>query len=165
MNELLIAVLALLFIVALIVLYGFFRGGVDKMLEQERNHNTIDSTDQVEVTVFIDFFHQIKRVDSLYFNAPKQMIQFKKNNRLSDPFKWSDLKKVTFKTNENILFESNPSNAFKQLHAILQTAEIYDQELILELTTQEGIHTMAFESPERCKIVINTLQTWESELF
>lgn len=165
MNELLIAVLALLFIVALIVLYGVLKGGVDKMLEQERSHNTIEATDQVEVTVFIDFFHQIKRVDSLYFNRDRQYLQFKKNNRLSDPFAWSDLKKVTFKTNETILFESSFSNAFNQLHDIIQTADIDDQELILELTTQEGIHTMAFESPERCKNVIITLQTWESGLF
>lgn len=165
MNELLITVLALFFMVALIVLYGFFKGGVDKMLEKERTHNSIDATDQVEVTVFIDFFHQIKRIDSLYFNEPKQMVQFKKNNRLSNPFKWSDLKKVTFKTNETILFESKPSDAFSQLDDILQTADIDDQELILELTTQTNTHVMAFESPERCKNVIITLKKWESALF
>lgn len=165
MNELLISVLALFFIVALIVLYGFLRGGVDKMLKQERSHNTIEATDQVEVTVFIDFFHQIKRIDSLYFNEPKQIVQFKKNNRLSDPFKWSDIKKVTFKTNETILFESNASDAFNQLHDNLQTADIDDQELILELTTQTNTHVMAFESPERCKNVIKTLKKWESALF
>jgi hypothetical protein len=165
MNELFIAVLALLLIVAVITLYGFFKGGVDKMLEQERIHNTIDATDQVEVTVFIDFFHQIKRVDSLYFNEPKHILQFKKNNRLSDPFSWSDLKKVTFKTNETILFESNPPKAFNQLQDILETADIDDQELILELTTQTNTYIMAFESPERCKNVIKTLEIWESTLF
>ena len=165
MNELLISILALFFIVTLIALYGFFKGGADKMLEQERTHNTIAATDHVEVTVFIDFFHQIKRVDSLYFNQPKQSVQFKKNNRLSDPFSWSDLRKVVFKTNETILFESNPSNAFNHLHDILKTADIDDQELILELTTQTNTLIMAFESPERCKNVINTLKKWESELF
>ena len=160
MIELFIVVVVLMIIVVGIVLYGKVNGGVDAMLDQERTHNTIDSDDSIEVTVFIDFFNQIKRIDSLYFNTEKETLQLKKNRRLSDPFRFFEIEDVRFQINDEVIFKAPVLDAFEKLFEALETAELDDRELILTLTLKTTSYTIAFESPERCLNVVKKLKEW-----
>lgn len=162
MIELFIVIIVLLALVFIIVLYGYFNGGVEGMLEKEREFNTIEATDKVEVTVFIDFFHQIKRVDSLYFNERSQTLQLKKNNHLSDPFKWAEIKKVQFQINDEVIFTSSRIDKFDELNEALSAQDLEDKELNLTLSVETTDHVIAFESPERSLSVVETLRNWES---
>jgi hypothetical protein len=160
MNELLIVVAVLFSIVIAVVIYGKIHGGVEAMLDQERTHNTIDADDSLEVTVFIDFFNQIKRIDSLYFNAQTQTLQLKKNRQLSDSFRFFDIEEVRFQINDDVIFKAPVLDAFEELVEALESAELDDRELILTLTLKTTVHTIAFESPERCLSVVNKLKDW-----
>lgn len=163
MFELLIVASVLIGLVVIIVIYGSLRGGVEGMLEKERNFNTIAATDQVEVTVFIDFFKQIKRIDSLYFNARTKTLQYKKNNHLSLPFTWNDIKEITFQINEDVVFSSAGLEKFTALMDHLKSADLEDKELILMLKLSDLVHTIPFESPERSLRVVKTLAQWENQ--
>jgi hypothetical protein len=163
MLELFIVVIVLLSLVLAIVIYGSIHGGVGKMLEKERQYNTIEADDSVEVTVFIDFFDQVKRVDSLYLNASKNLLQLKKNKRLSEPFKMAEIKKVVFQINDDEVFTSSALEKFEELSDFLMAQELEDVELILKLKLSSHEHLIAFESPVRCLLVIDTLKRWEAQ--
>jgi len=163
MLELFIVVIVLLSLVLAIVIYGSIRGGVATMLEKERQHNTIDAVESVEVTVFIDFFDQVKRVDSLYLNTSKNLLQLKKNRRLSEPFKWTEIQNITFQINDDEVFASSALEKFEELSDFLMAQELEDVELILKLKLSNHEHLIAFESPERCLLVIDTLKRWEAQ--
>lgn len=102
MNSLEVALIALALVVTAVAVYGYFRGGVDGMLEKEMNHNTIDADQRIETTRYIDFFKQVKRVDSIYINNDSKTLQIKKNNRLSEPFSYHDIAAVTLEFNDEV---------------------------------------------------------------
>lgn len=163
MVELFIVVIVLLVLVFIIALYGFMNGGVDEMLKKEREYNTIEATEKVEVTVFIDFFRQIKRIDSLYFNESTKTLQLKKNNHLSEPFKWNDIKKILFQINDDQVFSSSSMDKFAELMNALNAMDLEDKELIFTIQLENIDHMMAFESEERCLLVVKTLKNWEEK--
>jgi len=165
MIELLIVVIFLLILVSVIAIYGYFQGGVEGMLKKEREFNTIEADEKVEVTVFIDFFKQIKRVDSVYLNTQTKLLQVKKNNHLSDSFHWRDMKSVRFTINEQEIFESADVDRFEALKSWLEAQDIDDHELVLEIHTKSDPFIIAFESPERCMNTIKTLAQWENQII
>lgn len=73
------------------LIYGYRSGGVEAMLERERAFNTIDAKQRYTIKELIDFFGQIKRVDSLYVKG--QTAQLKTNNRLSEPFSLTEIER------------------------------------------------------------------------
>ena len=107
------AFILLAVIVSLIAIYGYFKGGVDGMLEKEINHNTIDADQRIETTRYIDFFKQVKRVDSIYVNTSTQTLQIKKNNRLSTPFNYHDIQSVTLEFNDTVKATGHPDGWFQ----------------------------------------------------
>ena len=113
MELLINAFILLAVIVSLIAIYGYFKGGVDGMLEKEINHNTIDADQRIETTRYIDFFKQVKRVDSIYVNTSTQTLQIKKNNRLSLPFNYHDIQSVTLEFNDTVKATGHPDGWFQ----------------------------------------------------
>ena len=160
MDSLLMAFLTLLGIVLLIAIYGYFRGGVDGMLEKEINHNTIEADQRLETTRYIDFFKQVKRVDSIYINRSKKTFQIKKNNRLSEPFFLDDLNQFNVEFNGEVLQKNNQSPWFHWDQDV--EPEVVDQgDWAISFSVKTGEHLILFESYETFKKVVESLQAIE----
>lgn len=116
MNPLTVALIALFIIVLMIALVGFLKGGTEGMLEKEINFNTIDADVRIETTRYIDFFKQVKRVDSIYVHQASMTFQIKKNNRLSKAFAYSDIAYFNIEFNGEIIVQNKAPMYFSQAH-------------------------------------------------
>lgn len=135
--------LSILFIFILaIFLYGFQKGGIEQMLENEINDNTIDATKRLETARFIDFFNQVKRVDSLYVNEKDYRIQYKKNNRLSDYLYISDIKIVELFFNGSSV---ESVKTFSGLPLNHETLEFDEGDLALMIDTGQTVLNIIFD--------------------
>ena len=160
MDSLLVAFLALMGIVSLIAIYGYFRGGVDGMLEKEINHNTIEADQRLETTRYIDFFKQVKRVDSIYINRLKKSFQIKKNNRLSEPFFLDDLSQFGVEFNGEIL-QKNSQSPWFHWDKELVPEDVDDGDWAISFNVNTDEHIILFESYETFKNVVESLQSIE----
>ena len=154
-------------------LYGWHSGGVEAMLERERFDNTIDADERLEIKTMIDFFGQVKRVDSLYFHKATQRLQIKANNRLSETLVLASITQLDFLIGDTVAFTQavHPLNeAWKALaewaEALDPTREkplAQDEEIALVLKTHEKEHVIRFASNTQAMIVVEGLQKWAEE--
>jgi len=155
-------------------LYGWRSGGVEAMLEKERFDNTIDADERLEIKEMIDFFGQVKRVDSLYFHRATQTLQIKTNNRLSAPMRLGEITHLSFLIGDSTAFSQalNPLNEAwdaleewsKALHPEHKEALGLDEEIALILHTTQGTeHVIRFASNLQAITVIAGLSAWATQ--
>lgn len=154
-------------------LYGWRSGGVEAMLERERFDNTIDADERLEIKEMIDFFGQVKRVDSLYFHKATQRLQIKTNNRLSEPLVLADIKELNFLIGDTVAFTQavHPINdTWKALAEWSQALDpdsenplAQDEEIALVLKTHDAEHVIRFASNTQAIKVIAGLGHWAEE--
>jgi len=145
MNSLEVALIVLASVVTAVAIYGYFRGGVDGMLEKEMNHNTIDADQRIETTRYIDFFKQVKRVDSIYINTDSKTLQIKKNNRLSKPFSYQDITAVTLEFNDVVKAHGSFQAWFKlAIEDLPEDVDSGDWSIAIKLGNYE--HLIVFDS-------------------
>ena len=154
-------------------LYGWHSGGVEAMLERERFDNTIDADERLEIKTMIDFFGQVKRVDSLYFHKATQRLQIKTNNRLSEPIALADITKLEFLIGDTVAFTqavhpfNDTWNALaewaKALDPNSDTPRAQDEEIALVFKTHVKEHVIRFASNTQAITVVEGLQYWAEE--
>lgn len=160
MDSLLVAFFTLMGIVLIIAIYGYLKGGVEGMLEKEINHNTIEADQRLEITRYIDFFKQVKRVDSIYINQSKKTIQIKKNNRLSEPFYLDDLNQFNVEFNGTIL-QKNSRSPWFFWNKDLEPEAVEQGDWAISFSLKTGEYLILFESYEIFKKVVESLQAIE----
>src|SRR6056300_1219627 len=145
MDSLFYALVILGIIVLLIALYGFIQGGTSGMLEKEMNHNTIDADLRIETTRYIDFFKQVKRVDSIYVHQATKTLQIKKNNRLSKPFLYESILKFNVEFNGQTILQNQHAPFFIMPEENLpEDVDTVDWGIAFELEKDE--HIILFDS-------------------
>lgn len=160
MNSLTYALLALFGFVGLIVMYGFFKGGTEKMLENELNHNTVDATTRIETTRYIDFFKQVKRVDSIYVNEQTKTLQIKKNNRLSPAFLYSDILSFNVQYNDVLVNEASTTPLFMTQEA-KYPEDVDHVDWSIEFKLPNDTHIILFDSFESFTQTMHALSIFE----
>lgn len=150
------------------LIYGYRSGGVEVMLVRERTFNTIDASKRYTIKELIDFFGQIKRVDSLY--VKDLTAQIKTNNRLSESFKLTDIErwvlmvgetKVLDHTTTSLQFDSTPlMDCIEKLDP--EHPEAFDPraEIECQWVLSEQIHYLRFDDNQRMADVLH--HVWEA---
>lgn len=160
MDSLLYALIALGIIVFLIALYGYLQGGTSGMLEKEMNHNTIGADLRIETTRYIDFFKQVKRVDSIYIHQATKTLQIKKNNRLSKAFLYSDIQSFSIEYNDHVWAQlDHPPYFDVPLNPPVEDVDAVDWSIAFKLQTSE--HIILFDSYEALMRVLEELSIIE----
>ncbi len=160
MDSLFYALVILGIIVLLIALYGFIQGGTSGMLEKEMNHNTIDADLRIETTRYIDFFKQVKRVDSIYVHQATKTFQIKKNNRLSKAFNYEDITQIKIEFNDEIIGHTMKLPFFDTKSFIFPD-EMDAGDWSLSITTAEQEFFILFESFMMMRSVMDQLKAAE----
>ena len=145
MSPFIIPISILFLLVFMVVVYGYIHGGVEKMLENEIQHNDINASKRLETARFIDFFRQVKRVDSLYINEQTNTIQFKKNNRLSDHFNISRIKIVELFFNSKSVITVHQLDKLPLSH---ETIAFESGDLALMIDANETVLNIIFDGFE-----------------
>lgn len=172
--ELWITLGVLLTMIAGFMIYGYFSGGVEAMLERERNHNTIDASTRYTIKELIDFFGQVKRVDSLYIHQTQ--LQLKTNNRLSEPFNLRDIKRWIILVGETTVLDAKTETIQMTMPETLATLERFDpthpnaydpdMEVEWQWVTDTTTHYLRFDRNERLHaIVMDLIPKLEAEVF
>jgi hypothetical protein len=151
MSPFIIPISLLFLFVFSIVLYGHQKGGVEKMLEDEINSNDIDATKRIETARFIDFFHQVKRVDSLYINETTQTIQYKKNNHLSDYFKISHIKIISLFFNSHQVLDVK---TFSELPFTSESLDLTNGDIALMVDAGKTVLNIIFDSYKSYELLV-----------
>lgn len=162
MDSLLYAIIALLGVLVLISVYGLLRGGTDGMLEKEMNHNTIDADLRIETTRYIDFFKQIKRVDSIYVHQASKTFQIKKNNRLSKAFKYSDIQRFNVEYNGQIITQNTHAPYFL-MHEDNLPDDVDAVDWGIAFGLAESEHIILFDSYDALVNVLSQLSSVENK--
>ena len=163
MDSLFYALVILGIIVLLIALYGFIQGGTSGMLEKEMNHNTIDADLRIETTRYIDFFKQVKRVDSIYVHQATKTLQIKKNNRLSKPFLYKGILKFNVEFNGQTILQNQHAPFFIMPEENLpEDVDAVDWGIAFELEKDE--HIILFDSYDALVRVMDELSQIEKNV-
>lgn len=160
MDSLGYALIALVGLITMVSIYGALKGGTKGMLEREMNHNTIDADYRIETTRYIDFFKQIKRVDSIYVHRPSKTFQIKKNNRLSAPFTLEDIHHFNIEFNGQLITQHIHAPYFSvQENALPEEVDAGDWSISFTLKNKD--HLILFDSYDAFMRVLSELSVLE----
>lgn len=161
MDSLGYALIALVGIIVAISIYGLLRGGTEGMLNKEINYNTIDADQRIETTRYIDFFKQVKRVDSIYVNIHTKTLQIKKNNRLSPAFFYSDIVSFNVHYNDVLVSEAFTAPLFMTQEA-KYPEDVDHVDWSIEFKLPNATHIILFDSFEGFTQTMDALRTFEN---
>ncbi len=150
------------------LIYGYRSGGVEAMLEREKTVNTIEATTRFTIKELIDFFGQLKRIDSLYLNG--LTAQIKTNNRLSDPFSLKQVERWVITVGDEVVLDEATSNlhlddarlvnCIERLNPTHPEAFDARSEIECQWVLKEQTHYLRFDDNHRMAVVLESV--WQT---